>query len=254
MVSSIFPSIQGWGSYRRRESADIPHSRERGERSVQAIPSARNDNGRDRPLSLLRLLPLPALLRHVMSGRRRDYFRSHTPPRSGGFPHGGATSRLSQRGPARSSRSVNQRARLQSGPWGTSVPLLDEEFTGRPNFGVGHVHSSPCPFLFEVSPHFVLVVHPNMVSCRFVARKGTPRAEGTRRRHVLDKPGPQMTSPGRVACGPWGNPRWTCALLTVASSSARSAQAKGRAPRPVGITSSRSDCTGRDEPQSRTCR
>src|SRR5271157_5802939 len=113
MVSSIFPSIQGWGSYRRRESADIPHSRERGERSVQAIPSARNDNGRDRPLSLLRLLPLPALLRHLMSGKRGNYFRPHTPPHSGGFPHGGgAASRLSQRGPARSSQSVIKRGRL----------------------------------------------------------------------------------------------------------------------------------------------
>src|SRR5271157_3170036 len=48
-------------------------------------PLGENDNGRDRPLSLLCLLPLPALLRHVMSGRRRDYFRSHAPPHSGGF-------------------------------------------------------------------------------------------------------------------------------------------------------------------------
>ncbi len=220
MGSSNLLSIKAWDGYRRRESAGIPHSHERGERSAQAIPSARNDNGRDRPLSLLCLLPLPALLRHVTSGRRRDYFRSHTPPRSGGFPYGGASSRLSQRGPARSSRSDIERASLQSGPRGTSVPLLDKEFTGRPSFGVGHVHSSPYPFLFEVSPHFVLVVHPNMVSCCFVARKGTPRAEGARRRHFLGNPRPQMASPGRVACGPWGNPRRTRALLAVASSSA----------------------------------
>ncbi len=89
MVSSNLPSIKRWDGDCRRESADIPHSHERGERSAQAIPSARNDNGRDRPLSLLCLLPLPALLRHVTSGRRRDYFRPHTPPRSGGFPYGG---------------------------------------------------------------------------------------------------------------------------------------------------------------------
>ena len=41
MVSSIFPSIKGWDGYCRRESADVPHSRERGERSAQAIPSAK---------------------------------------------------------------------------------------------------------------------------------------------------------------------------------------------------------------------
>ncbi len=188
-----------------------------------------------------------------MFGRRGDYFRPRTPPRSGASRPGLVIEPLSDR-PALSSRSAIEGARLQSGPCGTSVPLLDEEFTGRPSFGVGHVHSTPCPFFFEESPHFVLVVHPNMVSCRFVARKGAPRAEGTGHRHVLGSPHPQMASPGRVACGPWGNPRWTLALLAVASSSARSAQAKGLDPRPAGITSSPSDRTGRDEPQSRTCR
>ncbi len=85
MVSSNLLSIKAWNGYRRRESADIPRSRERGERSAQAIPSARNENGRGRPLPLLCLLPLPALLRHVMCDRRRDYFRPHTPSRSGVF-------------------------------------------------------------------------------------------------------------------------------------------------------------------------
>jgi hypothetical protein len=96
MVSSNLPSIQGWNGYHRRESADIPRSRERGERSAQAIPSARNENGRGRPLSLL-LLPLPALLRHVMSGRRTDYFRPHTPPHRVVFLTGGGIASISAR-------------------------------------------------------------------------------------------------------------------------------------------------------------
>jgi hypothetical protein len=71
MVSPV--SGTGCDSFRWRGSADIPRSRERGERSAQAIPSARTDNGRDQPLSLLLLLP--ALLRHAIFGRRTDYFR-----------------------------------------------------------------------------------------------------------------------------------------------------------------------------------
>ena len=111
--------------------------------------------------------------------------------------------------------SVIERSRLQFGACGTSVPLLDEEFTGRPRFGVGHVHSSPGPGLFEESPHFVRMVHPDMVSCRFVARKGAPRTEGTRRRHVLESPHQQMASPGGEVSGLWGNLRGTRALFAV---------------------------------------
>jgi hypothetical protein len=84
MDSSNLPSIKGWVGYRRREPADIPRSRERGERSAQAIPSARNDTDRDWPLSLLCLLSLPALLRHIISGRAGDYFSPLTPPHSVG--------------------------------------------------------------------------------------------------------------------------------------------------------------------------
>ncbi len=109
MVSSNLLSIKAWNGYRRRESADIPRSRERGERSAQAIPSARNDTGRDWPLSLLCLLALPALLRHVMFGRPGEYFRPHTPSHSGGFRMGLGTASLPKR-PARSSRSVIVRA------------------------------------------------------------------------------------------------------------------------------------------------
>jgi hypothetical protein len=89
MVSSNLPSTKGWDGFRRRESADIPCSREQGERSAQAIPLARNESGRGRPLSLLLLLPLPALLRHVMSGKRNDYFSPHPPPRRVVFLAGG---------------------------------------------------------------------------------------------------------------------------------------------------------------------
>jgi hypothetical protein len=111
-------------------------------------------------------------------------------------------------------RSI-ERARLRSGSCRPSVPLLDEKFTGRPSFGVGRVDSSPSSCLVEESPHFVRVVHPDVVSCPSAARKGAPWAEGTRRRHVLRSPRPQMASPGRVAWGPWGIPRSTYAPLAI---------------------------------------
>ena len=87
------------------------------------------------------------------------------------------------------------------------VPLLSKEFAGRPTFWVSHVHTPPCPRLFEKSPHFVRVVHPDVVSRRFVARKGTPRAEGTNYRHVLLSIRPWIASTGRVASGPCSNSR-----------------------------------------------
>ena len=76
------------GYLRSQRSTDVPRSIDRSERSVQAIPSAGNENGRDRPLTLL-LLSLPALLRHE-TPYAPYYFRPRTSAAlSGGGPYEG---------------------------------------------------------------------------------------------------------------------------------------------------------------------
>jgi hypothetical protein len=78
--SARWPGNGPRDDHRRRESEDVPGPPGQGERSALAIPSARCENGRGRPLSLLLLLPLPALLRHGGRDRHNDYFRARKAP------------------------------------------------------------------------------------------------------------------------------------------------------------------------------